>query len=348
MTKLEDCCMARTGLTTLKPNSKRRRVPVVLKICGVLLGGLLFGSWVLEGVLNYAESPGESDISNYVPAEKLLSDSSMPPATFVSFNESDESSDGNLDENPAGILPEELQGKDAILRNLELLEEGSRKLQSILYYTATFYKQERVNGELCENQVVQLKLRQEPFSVYMKWLAGATGQELLYIDGCNNGNLLVRIGGWKGRMLPALNIDPHGSTAMKTSRYPVTQLGVGRLAATLMRDRRRDLQRESGYFATLNQLQKCNERDCYYFELEYEHPSHSPTYRKTVQYIDKERSLPIYIKNYTWPQCVSDVDLSRLDESTLIEFYSYVDLDLEAKLADSDFSRTNTSYRFKR
>ncbi|MCH7990332.1 MAG: DUF1571 domain-containing protein [Planctomycetes bacterium] len=340
--------MARTGLTTLTPNSKRRRVPVVLKICLVVLGGLFFGGWVLEGVHNSADIPGESDIPDYVPAEELLSETWMPPANFVSFNESDENSDGKPDENPAGIFTDELQGREAILRNLELLEEGSRKLESIPYYTATFYKQERVNGELCENQVVQLKLRQEPFSVYMKWLVGDTGQELLYVDGCNNDNLLVRMGGWKGRMLPALNIDPHGSTAMKKSRYPVTELGVGRLAATLIRDRRLDLQREYGYRATLSQFHKCNERDCYYFELEYTHQSLSSIYRKTVQYIDKELSLPIYIKNYTWPQCVNNVDKCQLDQSTLIEFYSYADLDLEAKLADSDFSRANTSYRFKR
>ena len=340
--------MVRPGLTTLMPNSKRRRVPVVLKICLVLLGGLFFGGWALEGVLNSGDVPGESDIPDYVPVEELLSDSSMSPATFVSFNEFDESSGDKLDENPADIFPKELQGREALQRNLELLEEGSRRLESIPYYTATFYKQERVNGDLCESQVVQLKLRQQPFSVYMKWLVGDTGQELLYVDGSNNDNLLVRIGGWKGRMLPALNIDPHGSAAMKKSRYPVTELGVGRLAATLMRDRRLDLQRECGYRAKLSQFHKCNERDCYYFELEYLHPSLSSVYRKTVQYIDQEWSLPIYIKNYTWPQCVSNVDLSQLDESTLIEFYSYADLDLEAKLADSDFSRANKSYHFKR
>jgi hypothetical protein len=348
MTKLEERCMARPGLTTLMPNSKRRRVPVVLKICLVLLGGLFFGSWTLIGVQNSVDVPSESDIPDYVQAEELLTDSSRPPSTFASFNEFDESSGDKVDDNPADICPEELQGREALKRNLELLEKGSRKLQSIPYYTATFYKQERVKGELYGNQVVRLKLRQQPFSVYMKWLAGDTGQELLYVDGCNNDNLLVRVGGWKGRILPALNIDPHGATAMKKSRYPVTELGVGRLAATLIKDRRLDLQRGCGYRTRLSRIHKCNERDCYYFELEYEHPSLSSIYRKTVQYIDMELSLPIYIKNYTWPQCVSDVDMSQLDESTLIEFYSYADLDMEAKLADSDFTRANKTYRFKR
>ena len=340
--------MARPVLTTLMPNAKRRRVSVVLKICLVMLGGLFFGDWVLEGVQNSGDVPGESDIPDYVPAEELLSDSLMPPATFVSFKEQEESSDCKWKEKPADFFPKKLQGREALQRNLELLEEGSRKLESIPYYTATFYKQERVHGELCDNQVVELKLRQQPFSVYMKWLAGDTGQELLYVDGDNNDNLLVRIGGWKGRLLPALNIDPFGSTAMKKSRYPVTELGVGCLTTTLIRDRRLDLQKKCGYRATLSPFHQCNERDCYYFELEYEHPSLSSIYRKTVQYIDQEWSLPIYIKNYTWPQCVSNVDRSQLDESTLIEFYSYADLDLKAKLAESDFSRANKSYRFKR
>src|SRR5882724_8434048 len=61
----------------------------------------------------------------------------------------------------------------ALQLHLTLLELGKHQLESIPDYTATFLKQERVNGEdLQELQTVQLKLRHEPFSVHMEWIEG--------------------------------------------------------------------------------------------------------------------------------------------------------------------------------
>jgi len=241
-----------------------------------------------------------------------------------------------------------LLGRDALQRNIELLEDGSQRLAEVPYYTATFHKKERVNGQMYGPQVTSLKLRHKPFSVYMKWSVGDKGREVLYRDGKNNGKMLVRIGGWKGRLLPALNLDPRGSTAMKKSRYPITNLGVGNLMEILVRTRRLDLERDCGYRAWMKDSQMVKDRDCYQFELEYENPSFSSVYRKTVQYIDKETSIPIFIKNYTWPQFVADVDMDRLDESTMIEFYYYENLNLHANLTTSDFERSNKAYHFNR
>ena len=42
-----------------------------------------------------------------------------------------------------------------------------------------------------------VKVRHEPFSIYLKWLSGEVGREVLYVDGANDGEMFVRSGGWK-------------------------------------------------------------------------------------------------------------------------------------------------------
>ncbi len=59
--------------------------------------------------------------------------------------------------------------------HLALLELARYKLKSFPDYTCTFTKQERVDGQdLSDVQTMQLKLRHQPFSVYMKWEEGGT------------------------------------------------------------------------------------------------------------------------------------------------------------------------------
>ena len=132
--------------------------------------------------------------------------------------------------------------RSALQSALALLEKGRERLKSTNHYTATFIKQERVGDELTEGDVTEIKVRHEPFGVYMKWVECDEGQELLYVDGTNEGKLLLKQVGWKARLLPLVSLDPHCVLAMSQSRYPVTQMGLLRLVETLITDRRRDLE----------------------------------------------------------------------------------------------------------
>lgn len=250
--------------------------------------------------------------------------------------------------NSLQILPDGIEGRDALLFTLSLLEEGCRRLIGISNYTAIFSKQERVDGEICDGEVMQLKLRHEPFSVYMKWLVGDKGREVLYVEGQHDGKLLVKLGGWKGRLLPTLKLNPNGSRAMRTSRHPITQMGLLAVVTTLIENRREDLRRESRVRCRMVANQQFDQRDCFRYSLEYDRPQDSAIYRKSIVYIDKEYSLPIFIRNYAWPSPTDVLDASEMDNGTLIEHYTYSNIDLNAELADGDFNRTNTAYRFRR
>lgn len=246
---------------------------------------------------------------------------------------------------PTGLL----QGKRALLLSLLLLERGMQKLAQIPDYTATFAKQERIDGELGESQAMQIKVRHEPFSVYMKWIAGDVGRELLYVDGQNEGKLLVKVGGIRGKLLPPLKLDPGGALALKESRYPVTKAGLLELARELVHYRRKDLETPSGVCCHMLADQSFGGRECYAFLVEYQDRRVSELYRKSLVLIDKELSLPVMVTNYTWPTDEQQpLEPAELDAATLIEVYSYSNIELTRRLADADFDRENKDYRFAR
>src|SRR5260221_10550891 len=87
----------------------------------------------------------------------------------------------------------------ALKLHVALLELGQQRLEHFPDYTATFIKQERVDGaDLQELQTIQLKIRHKPFGVYMKWLEGGdVGRELLFAEGQYDDKLQVRLGGRK-------------------------------------------------------------------------------------------------------------------------------------------------------
>ncbi len=210
-------------------------------------------------------------------------------------------------------------------------------------------KQERVGSDLLEEITYSIKVRQQPFSVYMKWQTGAeVGKEVLYVDGTNENQLLVRLGGIKGRILPALKIDPFGSLALAHSRYPITKLGIVALADTLIE--RRELEMRENITVHVEQRPDTDVegRRCAVYIFEDADPAQSPVYRKSVQYIDQEWNVPLRVANYTWPEPGKHLEGAALDEATLIEYYMYSEVVIDAHLTDTDFDRANEEYHFHR
>jgi hypothetical protein len=238
-----------------------------------------------------------------------------------------------------------LTGRWAMLLNVLLLERGCAQFKKTSDYTATFLKQERLGGTLGEVQTLKLKMRHEPFSVYMKWTTGDKGRELIYVDGQNDGKLLVQPGGWKGRLTGTLALDPAGTLAMSETRHPVTKAGLVALGESLLEYHHKNLASPSGWQCELQGQQTVAGRDCYVFVVHYDSPEVCEIYRKSLQYIDCELSLPICVKNYTWP---ADAAAPASDDDTLIESYTYTDIRFAQRLADADFDQTNSSYRFSK
>jgi len=245
------------------------------------------------------------------------------------------------------------QGQDdpAILRGIwavkmasALLEKGCDHFAKIPDYTANMLKQERIGGALGDCQVIDVKVRHEPFSVYMKWSEGDRGRQLIYVHGQNEGNMLVQPGGIKGRLTGVLTLEPTGALAMSDSRHSITKAGLLELARTGLSFQKKDLQRGNGFTCQLFDHEEFEGRECFLYLIEYEGPEFNKEYRKSMVYVDKELSLPICVKNFTWGR---DVDPEKIDEETLVEFYAYTNLKISQELTAADFDKGNSAYRMR-
>ncbi|MGE5194138.1 MAG: DUF1571 domain-containing protein [Deltaproteobacteria bacterium] len=228
----------------------------------------------------------------------------------------------------------------ALKLHVALLDLGRHRISALPDYTATFVKQERVDGALQDLQTLQLKLRHKPFSVYMKWLAGGdVGRQVLFVQGENDDQLQVRLGGIKSR-LPVMHLEPTSARAMQESRHPITEMGLLRLASHVHKYRSRDCSLQRGVRWEMLPDQKHFDRDCDCWIVEYDGPEVEPIYRKMITCVDKELALPISVRNYGWPdEGVETSDAAALDEATLIEYYGYTEIRFETQLSDADFEK---------
>ena len=243
-------------------------------------------------------------------------------------------------------IPQGLSGRMALLMNIVMLEKGTAVLEGLTGYTAVFSKQERIGGKLLKEQIMQLKLRHRPFSVYMKWTKLYKGQQVLYVDGQNGGKMIVKLGGWKKR-LPALKLDPTGKTAMKENRYPITKAGVLGMIREALKLRRADIEHADQVRCRMTEDVEFAGRPCWGFVVEYADRKASPSYRKAEMLIDKEWSVPVMVRNFTWPEDDKKVDdESKLDEDTLLEYYTFRDFEFMREIAQGEFDRKNKAYRF--
>lgn len=248
-------------------------------------------------------------------------------------------------------MPEEtsmhLQGQVAMLLQVAMLQDAIARLDDVSGYSATFEKQERVDGELSEPQTLQLKLRHEPMSVYFKWEKGGdVGREILFPASSDDPRMLVQLTKFGGR-LPALKLEPTSTLAMSEARYPITMAGVKEMTKMTLEIRQKDLKLGERVHTEMRDDMTFDGRPVYAYTMKYASKQDSQQYRKCVLYIDKQLMVPIYSRNYTWADSVADADPNNLDDTTLIECYAFRNIKLDAALSDVDFARENQDYAFR-
>lgn len=228
-------------------------------------------------------------------------------------------------------------------KHLELLEAGIKHLKSVPNYSSVFSKREEVGGVLRDEEIMELKLRHKPFSVYMKWSKGDVGRELLYQEDQNEGMMLVQLGGFAGRLIPSLKLDIHGDRAMAESRYSIDNSGLLNIAQKIADARVADLKNKHHCTCQMRNGVTFDSRPCHYFVTEYADKSESPVYRRNEIYIDEQLNVPVCVRNFTW----MPADRVITPEETLIEEYAFTNINFTQQIADQEFDKGNDEYRFR-
>jgi outer membrane lipoprotein-sorting protein len=198
-------------------------------------------------------------------------------------------------------------------------------------YVAILHRQERFDGHLLEKETILLKFK-KPFKVYLRWVAPLhQGREVLYADGWNANRLMAHEGGVLGFI--TMNLDPQGFLAMRQSRYPVTDTGIGRLlevlADKLARATAADELAIIGSDASAVYGRKTQRIEAALARR----PGESHTRGRVIVHFDIENKLPIKIETYD-------------GGGQLLEAYGYQGLRLNPGLTDADFDPANPSCNF--
>jgi hypothetical protein len=215
---------------------------------------------------------------------------------------------------------------------LRLIHEAQQAYQGVHDYTCLCIKRERMNGVLPPENVMEMKVRTQPFSVYLRWLQprSEAGQEVCYVAGRNDGKMRVRPRGVLGTV-GFISLDPNDPRARQTSRRSITEAGIGntieRLARAWEHQKYHNPKAQVGVAEY-----EYNHRRCMRVEISHStNPDGQLLYSRDIVYFDKETHLPIRLEFYDWPR-------QQGDPGQLLEIYSFANMRLNAGLGDDVFN----------
>jgi hypothetical protein len=226
--------------------------------------------------------------------------------------------------------PQQTSPMDAPLR---LIHEAQKAYQNVRDYTCLLIKRERINGRLPPNNVIEMKVRAQPFSVYLRWREPRTeaGQEVCYVAGKNDGKMRVHPKGLLGSFAGWVSLDPNDPRARQTSRRNITEAGIGNMIDRFARawENERRLPQETRVQVADYEY---NRRRCTRVEIVHPNNDGHFLYYRDVIYFDKETHLPIRLEFYDWPRQAND-------PGQLVEIYSFANMRLNVGLTDDVFDR---------
>jgi len=224
-----------------------------------------------------------------------------------------------------------------VLRALKMSqEEIDRKIRD---YSCTLKKRERVDGELGDYQFIFMKVMHQPFSVYMSFIKPYAGREIVYVEGQNEGKMLVLEAGFT-RMLGKIPLDPNGSRAMNGQRHPITDVGMRNLTAKLMKMWGAELQ-----FAECEETakpgKKVEGRPATLVQVVHPKPHPQFKFHTARLFLDDELRVPIHFDSFVWP--TQEGGQPQLEES-----YTYSNLKINNGFTARDFDPSNNPEIFKK
>ena len=218
------------------------------------------------------------------------------------------------------------------------------RVQGIKDYTFTLIKQESVNGKVFDPCIFDMKIRNEPFSVYLKYRQPdkKAGTEAVFVKGKNDDKIQAKGVGILA-MIGTTSLAPNNRFAMDGNKYPITEVGIARLVDLFIEVGENDIL--NNYECTVQYYENVpptsgSTRMCTCIEVI--HPKVTPgkfPFHIARIFIDNELQLPIKYESYDWPK-------KEGEKPMLLEAYIYHDLKLNTGLTDIDFDTKNPDYRF--
>jgi len=232
-------------------------------------------------------------------------------------------------------------GEHPLMPALRWAKTGVEDIRKIKDYSATLVKRERVGNTLMDHEYMFIKVRHQPFSVYMYFLApeAKKGRECIYIEGANNGLMWGHPNGMQNKLIGTLSLKPTGPIAMQDNRYPITQLGMLKLTERLIEVAEQDVKYGECEVKVLPGA-KINDRVCTCIQVVHPVPRQNFIFNMARIFVDDELNVPVRYEAYHWPK-------ESGGQPVLTEEYTYLNLKLNNGFTDADWDIKNPNYQFK-
>ncbi len=259
------------------------------------------------------------------------------PPTRIASTDSATPKPVRVPTSPATALPS--AALDTIAEAKVAIASCKKTYMALNDYTCSFFKRERIDGELTPHNHMHMKARTKPLSIYFKFVKPTAGREAIYVAGAHGGKALVHDVGIGKLLAGTLKVDPRGSMGMDGNRHPITDAGIGHMIDTIVEAWQKELH-ASESIVVMHRNAKVGNRSC--LMIESVHPKKQPgfLFHMVKVYIDHELNLPIRFEAYDWPRNGRPAEL--------IEEYTYSNLKLNVGLTSRDFDPSNASYSFGR
>ena len=219
------------------------------------------------------------------------------------------------------------------LRHAKTCVENAGKLSG---YECRFIKKEVV-GRQTISQTIRMKVRHDPFSVYMNFEEPHAGREVIFVEGRNNNNLLVHEAGFAS-LIGTLELAPTSSQAMAENRYPITKAGIQKMMEAVIEQWEAETkygESEVKYFEDA----KIGDVKCRVIESTHPQPRKQFKFHITRVWIDEQLGLPVRVQQFGFPA-------KSGAKPPVVEDYTFSDIKAEVRLTDRDFDTKNPSYNY--
>src|SRR5450755_4441321 len=113
---------------------------------------------------------------------------------------------------------------------IELINKACQRFKNVQDYECRLIKQERVNGKLLPEGTATMKVRNNPFSIYLRCESpdSERGLQVCYVANQNQGKMRVHPNGLFG-IFGFVSLSPRDPRALEKNRHFITEAGLGHL-----------------------------------------------------------------------------------------------------------------------
>lgn len=194
--------------------------------------------------------------------------------------------------------------------------------ENIQNYTATFYKHERIKGDLKPRQTIAVDFKENPYSLRMIWQENSMGcDKLIYVEGEHDNKMVVHPTGFFS-WIKSVKRDPFCKDARKSTRKPCNHFGFYRTMQSLLSTYEEAHKKDDLTIKFIGRT-KIDGHDCITLERHLPAKEGYPCARLVIQF-DIERLIPVSLTSYD-------------KDGKLISLYKYDDIKLNTDVNEKTF-----------